>query len=118
MTGLCILDPGAFRRPRNQQATAHLYLANCGRPRGDTPESVLETLARIESDLEVAGLHIGDEGVSYVSFRDPTTAERAKNAISKAADVRWLVKFAELEIAPRGPRVPTSVSSTAHVEVP
>mmetsp|Transcript_126889 Transcript_126889/g.201185 ORF Transcript_126889/g.201185 Transcript_126889/m.201185 type:complete len:408 (-) Transcript_126889:8-1231(-) len=126
MTDLQPLDPAAFRRPRGQQPTSYLYLANCGRRCGDTPESVLEALHKLAVDAQVLGMHVGDEGVSYVSFDNHSSAEKIRSAIcsqqpspnGEAVPRRWIVRFAELAETVRGPRVPSSVASTANVEVP
>lgn len=111
------LNPAEFRRPRGNRATRFLYVANCGRGRGDTPESVLASLRQLVPDIDADGLHVGNDGVSYVSFATPALAEQVRARV--AASLPWVVKFAEhAEVTSAGPPIPDSVSSTADVMVP
>ncbi|CAK9065846.1 Alkylated DNA repair protein ALKBH8 homolog (Alpha-ketoglutarate-dependent dioxygenase ALKBH8 homolog) (AtALKBH8) [Durusdinium trenchii] len=115
------LDPTRFRRPKNKAPTRHLYLANCGQQCGDTAEEVLRRLREGQAEEEeVVALHLGP-GVTYASFVHPTAAARAKAQLEFESDHAWRVKFAELEDEVRevsGVLLPSSVESTAHVEVP
>lgn len=116
------LNPARFGRPRGQGPTRHLYLANCGRARGDHPEAVLEALQLAAGPgVEIQSLHIGDEGVSFASFMTPGEAEQARKGVA-AAGLRWVVRFAEHADEPgggsNGLSLPPSVASTASVEVP
>lgn len=110
------LDPSAFRRPRGKGPTRHLYLANCGQARGDTEATVLATLLEVAGEgAEVEGLHIGSDGVSYASFTDSVAAAVVCERLTAAG--RWVVKFAGYEDTGIGPPLPSSVASTADVEV-
>ena len=111
---LLTLDPASFRRPKGQQSTRHLYLANCGYGRGESVETVL---ARLEPQGEVLGLHVGDGGVSYASFSDACTAEKVKANLEGSTS--WVIRFAELSSeSTSGVLLPESVEATQHVEVP
>jgi len=116
LQGLARPDPAAFRAPRSRDPTRHLYIAKCGRGCGDTPESVLATLCELVPQGEVEGLYVGPQGISYATFATPASASLARDGVATAT--RWVVKFADYaEVAPR-PVLPTSVASTADVEVP
>lgn len=109
-----------FRPPRKGGATTrHLYLARCGRGCGDTPEGVVASLraAAPQAALALEHLLLGDEGVSYASFATAEEAACARAALTKAVP-RWVVRYAEREEEVSAPRAPTSVASTAHVEIP
>jgi len=114
------LDPADFTQPRSggQQPTRHLYLAKCGRGCGDTPDSVLSTLRSAAPNADVVGLHVGDTGISYASFASGEVAQEARRGVEAATN--WIVRFAEhgSEAGQRGPCMPDSVASTAHVAVP
>lgn len=111
------LDPSAFRKPRAKGPTRHLYIANCGRGRGDTPEDVLAALIAVAGHgSPVVALDVGVEGVSYASFATAEAADSVRQSLV-AAGSPWIVRFAETESA-SGPAVPSSVESTAGIEVP
>lgn len=112
------LDPSEFRRPREKRPTRHIYLANCGQGCGDSTQSVLEVLDTAVPGTVVEGLHVGTAGVSYASL---ATAEEAEHICGRLAEIapRWVVRFAELPAeSQRAPLVPSSVASTAAVDVP
>eukprot|EP00747_Dinoflagellata_sp_TGD_P189661 gnl/TRDRNA2_/TRDRNA2_50244_c0_seq1.p1 gnl/TRDRNA2_/TRDRNA2_50244_c0~~gnl/TRDRNA2_/TRDRNA2_50244_c0_seq1.p1 ORF type:complete len:371 (+),score=65.39 gnl/TRDRNA2_/TRDRNA2_50244_c0_seq1:169-1281(+) len=113
------IDPRGFRAPRKKGiVTRHLYLANCGAGKGDTAESVLVTLLQLAPGAKVEGLHIGDAGVSYVSFTDATMAEQALAGV--LSTTKWVARFAECDEETGRGRVlmPSSVASTADVDIP
>ncbi|CAE7205310.1 ALKBH8 [Symbiodinium necroappetens] len=117
---LLTLDPASFRRPKGQQSTRHLYLANCGYGLGESVETVLERLQAAQAQgaqTEVLGLHVGTGGVSYASFSDALTAETVKAYLE--ASTKWVVRFAEMcSEASSGVLLPESVAATEHVVVP
>mmetsp|Transcript_13542 Transcript_13542/g.32341 ORF Transcript_13542/g.32341 Transcript_13542/m.32341 type:complete len:353 (+) Transcript_13542:1-1059(+) len=107
-----------FRRPRDGRPTRHLYLANCGEARGDTPSSVLEFLRELAPGVNIEDVHVGSAGVSYVSF---STADEAQDASARLRDSarRWIVRYAERSDAAVPQCIlPDSVASTESIEVP
>jgi len=66
----------------------------------------------------VEGLHVGTAGVSYASFASAEAAERVSGRLADIAP-RWVVRYAELPTeSQRAPLLPSSVASTADVDVP
>mmetsp|Transcript_51873 Transcript_51873/g.134031 ORF Transcript_51873/g.134031 Transcript_51873/m.134031 type:complete len:380 (+) Transcript_51873:50-1189(+) len=113
---LAPLDPSVFRQPRGKGPTRHLYIANCGLGKGDTPEGVLAALHAAAPGAEVVGLHVGEQGVSYASFANPEGADLSRQGVAGAT--RWVVRFAETVDALPGATAPDSVESTTHIDVP
>jgi len=114
--GLRMLNPEDFQRPRNGRPTRHLYLANCGQGRGDTPETVLGIVCNVVTMNEVDALRIGDGGVSYISFHTVGGAVKVQDFL--ALNTAWVIKFADLKQDAVGSTVPSSVTSTSDVDVP
>lgn len=109
------LNPATFRNPKGQRPTRYLYIARCGRGCGETPESVLAAFATASPDNPADGLHVGQAGISYARFATPEAAEQVRAGLAQTT--RWVVRFAE-QAADECPISPSSVASTADVQVP